>query len=58
MAKVLDEVLDSFFEELAKTDSVNDQMLGRLRELFDSQATLKADDFVTVLKECTVEDAR
>lgn len=49
MATVLAEILESFYTKLAESDSIDDETIKAIRELFESGAKLKADDFVKVL---------
>jgi hypothetical protein len=49
MATIQQEILDSFYEELATSDTVDAAMIDSLRELFHSGRKLRADDVVAVL---------
>lgn len=49
MARVLDEILDSFYQKLSETDAVSEETVKTLRALIESDKKLKADDFVAVL---------
>ena len=55
MAKVLDEILESFFAKLSESDTVNEETVKELRTLFASEKKLKADDFVAILKKVAEE---
>jgi hypothetical protein len=49
MAKVLNEILDAFYEKLSESDAVDAETAQALRALFESDKKLKADDFVAIL---------
>ena len=51
MAKVLDKILESFYEKLAESDTVNEATVTELRTLFSSGRKPKPDDFVADLRE-------
>ena len=55
MAKVLDEILESFYAKLSESDTVNEAMVKELRTLFASEKKLKADDFVAILGQAAQE---
>ena len=55
MAKVLDEILESFYAKLSESDTVNESMVKELRTLFASEKKLKADDLVAILKKAAQE---
>ena len=55
MAKVLDEILESFYAKLSESDTVNEAMVKELRTLFASEKKLKADDLVAILKQAAQE---
>ena len=55
MAKVLDEILESFYLKLSESDSVNEATVKELRTLFASEKKLRADDFVTILAKAAQE---
>lgn len=57
MPTVLEEILESFFEKLSESEEVDTTTLVRLRELFQSEKKLKADDFVTAIAK-VAEEAR
>ncbi len=58
MARVLDEILETFYAKLSESDSVNEAAVQELRTLFASEKKLKADDFVEVLKKAAREGQR
>ena len=58
MARVLDEILETFYAKLSESDSVNEAAVQELRTLFASERKLKADDFVEVLKKAVREGQR
>ena len=58
MARVLDEILETFYAKLSESDSVNEAAVQELRTLFASERKLKADDFVEVLKKAAREGQR
>ena len=58
MARVLDEILETFYAKLSESDSVNEAAVQELRTLFASDRKLKADDFVEVLKKAVREGQR
>lgn len=49
MATIQEEILESFYAELAKSCELDAATIENLRELFESERKLKADDFVAVL---------
>lgn len=56
MAKVLDEILASFYEKLSESDTVNEAVVKELRTLFASEKKLRADDFVAILKKAAQKE--
>lgn len=56
MAKVMDDILESFYAMLAESDTIEDAVIKELRALFASQKKLKADDFVAILEEVGNEE--
>lgn len=50
MAKVMSEILDSFYKKLSESDAVDAETIKALRALFKSGRRLKADDFVSLLR--------
>lgn len=48
MAKLQDEIADSFLEKLKESSDVTPEMIDGLRELLSAKKTLKADDLVKV----------
>ena len=50
MAKVLDEILESFYAKLSESDAVSEATVQELRTLFVSERSLEADDFVAILQ--------
>ena len=55
MAKVLDEILESFYAKLSESDAVREATVKELRTLFVSERNLKADDFVAILEKAAHE---
>jgi hypothetical protein len=55
MATIQAEILDSFYAQLSKSGTVDEAMIGALRDLFQSGGKLKADDFVAILTKKTEE---
>ena len=55
MAKVLDEILESFYAKLSESDAVSEATVQELRTLFVSERSLKADDFVAILQKAAHE---
>jgi hypothetical protein len=55
MAKVLNEILDSFYTRLSESDAVDESTIEAIRSLFASGKRLKADDFVGILSEAAKE---
>ena len=58
MAKVLDEILEAFYAKLSESDSVSEATVRELRNLFNSERNLKADDFVAIFKRVAQEGER
>ncbi len=48
MAKLQDEIADTFLEKLNESPDVTPEMVEGLRELLSAKKTLKADDLVKV----------
>ena len=55
MAKLLDEILESFYAKLSDSETVNEATVNELRTLFASGNKLKADDFVAILEKTAQE---
>ena len=55
MAKLLDEILESFYAKLSESETVNEATVNELRTLFASGNKLKADDFVAILEKTAQE---
>ena len=55
MPKVLDTVLESFYERLAESDAVNEATVTELRTLFASGKKPKPDDFVEIFEKAERE---
>ena len=58
MAKVLDEILDSFYVKLSESAIVNEATIEELRTLFASEKKLKANDFVAIFEKAAQEGSR
>ena len=58
MAKILDEILESFYAKLSESDSVSEGTVKELRNLFASEQKLKADDFVAILEKAAQDGER
>ena len=58
MAKVVDEILESFYAKLSESDTVSEAAVRELRRLFASQRKPKANDFVAILEKAALEDSR
>ena len=58
MAKVLDEILESFYTKLSESDTVRDATVEDLRALFASGKKPKAADFVTIFEKAAGEVGR
>ena len=50
MAKVVDEILESFYAKLSESNAVSEPAVTALRRLFASQRKPKANDFVAILE--------
>jgi len=48
MARLQDEIADTFLEKLRESSDVTPAMIGALRELLSGKKKLKADDLVKV----------
>lgn len=55
MARVLNEILESFYGKLSGSDAVDEKTVKALRALFESDKKLKAVDFVAILSGATEE---
>lgn len=55
MARVLDQILDAFYERLDASKQIDAATIEALRILFQSGKKLKADDFVAILESATKE---
>ncbi len=55
MARVPDDILDSFYERLAASEAIDAATIEALRILFRSNKKLKADDFVAILESAAKE---
>ena len=51
MPKIQDEILDTFFQELEKTEGFTAQRVEKLRDLFKSGKKPKAPDLVKILSD-------
>lgn len=51
MAKIQDDILETFFADLEKTEGFTKERVDKLRALFTAGKKPKATDFVEVLKE-------
>jgi len=49
MAKVLNAILDSFYQKLSESEAIDARTVSELRALFQSGKKLKADDVVAVI---------
>lgn len=58
MAKVLDEILDSFYTKLSESDSVGESTVEALRTLLAAEKKPKADDFVAIFERAAQEASR
>lgn len=58
MAKVLDEILESFYVKLSESDTVSETTVEELRTLFTSGKKPKAVDFVTIFEKAAEEGSR
>ncbi len=55
MARVLDDILDSFYERLVASEAIDAATIEALRILFQSNKKLKADDFVAIVESAAKE---
>ena len=55
MAKVLDEILDSFYTKLSESDSVSESTAEELRTLLAAEKKPKAADFVAIFERAAQE---
>lgn len=55
MAKVLNQILDSFYEKLLESETVDEATVNELRALFSSDKKPKADDFVAIFEKAAKE---
>ena len=55
MAKVLDEILDSFYAKLSESDAVSEATVEELRTLLSSSKKPKANDFVAIFEKAAQE---
>ncbi len=58
MAKVLDEILESFYTKLSESDTVREPTIEDLRTLFASGKKPKAADFVAIFEKAAGEVSR
>ena len=58
MAKVLHEILESFYAKLLESDTVNEATVKELRSLFALERKLKANDFVAIFEKAAQEGSR
>lgn len=58
MAKIQEEIQESFFRELATVDGVDERMLSELRALFSSGQKVKADALVEVFARSSASDPK
>lgn len=55
MAKVLNEILESFYAKLSESDAVSEATVGELRTLLTAETKPKAADFVAVFERAAQE---
>lgn len=55
MARVLDDILKSFYKKLSETNAIDGDTLAEVQKLFESKKKLKADDFVAVISQAGPE---
>ena len=58
MAKVLDEILESFYAKLSESDTVSEATVDELRALLASGRKPKAPDFVAIFEKEAEERSR
>ena len=58
MAKVLDEILESFYTNLSESDAVSESTVEELRTLLASEKKPKANDFVVIFERAAQEASR
>ncbi len=58
MAKVLDEILDSFYTRLSESDNVTESTVEELRTLLAAERKPKANDFVAIFERAAQEASR
>ena len=58
MAKVLNQILDSFYDKLLESDTVDEATVNELRALFSSGKKPKANDFVAIFEDAAREGSR
>ena len=58
MAKVTEEILDTFYTRLSESDTVSEAAVNELRTLFASEKRLKPDDFVAIFEKAAKEGSR
>ena len=55
MAKVLDEILESFYAKLSESANVSESTVEELRTLLAADKKPKADDFVAIFEKAAQE---
>jgi hypothetical protein len=55
MAKIQQEILDEFYQQLEKTEGFSVQRVGQLRDLFKASKKPKATDLVKVFSDAPKE---
>ena len=55
MAKVMDEILESFYTKLSESDTVSEATVEELRTLLAGQKKPKADEFVAIFERAAQE---
>ena len=58
MAKVLDEILESFYTKLSESNSVSEATVEELRTLLAAEKKPKAADFVAIFERAAQEASR
>ncbi len=58
MAKVLDEILDSFYTKLSESDSLSESAVEELRTLLAAEKKPKANEFVAIFERAAQEATR
>ncbi|MCY3706862.1 MAG: hypothetical protein OXH08_15400 [Gammaproteobacteria bacterium] len=58
MAKVVDEILESFYDKLSESDTLSEATVKELRRVFALKRKPKANDFVAILEKAAKEESR